>query len=85
MFWLMFNLVLYLCPLFVIGDVLAVEKPFASVLLPDCYWTHCYNCLQHSKSLLPCYHCSTVHICLFVYGLCNNAVNSSHCERVMRG
>ncbi|KDR23054.1 SET and MYND domain-containing protein 4-like isoform X2 [Zootermopsis nevadensis] len=45
------------------GDVLVVEKPFASVLLPDCYWTHCYNCLQPSQSLLPCYHCSTVMYC----------------------
>jgi len=56
------NSVSHLCLLFIAGEVLAVEKPFASVLLPDCYWSHCYNCLKHCHSLLPCSHCSTVHI-----------------------
>jgi len=56
------NSVWHLCLLFIAGEVLAFEKPFASVLLPDCYWSHCYNCLKHCHSLLPCSHCSTVHI-----------------------
>ncbi|KAJ9579142.1 hypothetical protein L9F63_024750 [Diploptera punctata] len=48
---------------FFVGDVLAVEKPFASVLLPDSFGTHCFNCLRHSETLLPCRFCSNVMYC----------------------
>ncbi|XP_069705768.1 SET and MYND domain-containing protein 4-like [Periplaneta americana] len=45
------------------GDVLVVEKPFASVLLQEHFKTHCYNCLQPSVCLIPCFYCSTVMYC----------------------
>nr|CAD7198600.1 unnamed protein product [Timema douglasi] len=41
-----------------IGDVLGVEEPFASVLLPQFYYTHCYNCYLRCCTLLPCHYCS---------------------------
>ncbi|XP_066994532.2 SET and MYND domain-containing protein 4 [Anabrus simplex] len=45
------------------GDVLVVEKPYASVLLPECFRTHCYNCFQRQQALLPCLYCSVVMYC----------------------
>ncbi|KAJ1521221.1 hypothetical protein ONE63_002907 [Megalurothrips usitatus] len=45
------------------GDVLVVEQPFASVLLPDALSTHCYNCLQRCLSPIPCLHCAEVMFC----------------------
>ncbi|KAG8236842.1 hypothetical protein J437_LFUL017126 [Ladona fulva] len=45
------------------GDVLAVEAPFASILLPEFYTSHCYHCLRRSWSLIPCEHCCNVMYC----------------------
>lgn len=46
-----------------VGDILVIEKPFASVLLPEHLETHCYHCLRHVTVPLPCYQCSTVRYC----------------------
>ena len=48
------------------GDVIAVEKPFASVLLPEYFTTHCYNCLQRCEALLPCCFCSNVSMLVLI-------------------
>lgn len=45
------------------GDVLIIEKSYASVLLPDVYSTYCSHCLQRSNSLIPCDHCTMVLYC----------------------
>ena len=46
-----------------VGDILIIEKPFASVLLPRHLETHCYHCLKRVSVPLPCYQCSTVRYC----------------------
>ncbi|KAL9956585.1 hypothetical protein ACROYT_G038079 [Oculina patagonica] len=46
-----------------VGDILVIEKPFASVLLPEHVETHCYHCLRWTAVPLPCYQCSTVRYC----------------------
>ena len=51
------------------GDIILVEKPFASVCLPECYETHCYHCLARFFIGHPCRSCSTVLYC------------STECER----
>lgn len=45
------------------GDVLVIEKPYASILLPDAYSTYCFHCLQRSDSLIPCNSCTLVLYC----------------------
>lgn len=45
------------------GEVLIVEKPFSSVLLPDHYYTHCANCFCRCIQLIPCSHCPTSMYC----------------------
>lgn len=35
------------------GDVLIVEKPYASVLLPEYYHSHCYHCLKLLVAPIP--------------------------------
>ncbi|XP_046987699.1 SET and MYND domain-containing protein 4-like [Schistocerca americana] len=58
------------------GDVIAIERPFASVLLDDAYYTHCYNCLLRCNALIPCETCSMV---MFCSDECRNeALEKSH-------
>ncbi|KAJ9591990.1 hypothetical protein L9F63_001502, partial [Diploptera punctata] len=45
------------------GDVLVVEKPFASILNSENLETHCYKCLRRCEALLPCCFCSNVMYC----------------------
>ncbi|KAJ9591989.1 hypothetical protein L9F63_001501 [Diploptera punctata] len=45
------------------GEVLIVEKPYASHLFLKKFDTHCYNCLQRSEAMLPCFYCSNVMFC----------------------
>ena len=52
-----------------VGDVLAVEKPYASVLLPENYPTHCLHCLKRVLSPFPCRQCARV-------GFCNESCES---------
>lgn len=58
-----------------VGDVLAVEKPFAAVLLPTQYLTHCYHCLKPSYNLIPCESCPHV---LFCCGECKQKAWDSY-------
>ncbi|XP_049854136.1 SET and MYND domain-containing protein 4-like [Schistocerca gregaria] len=58
------------------GDVIAIERPYASVLLDDAYYTHCYNCLLRCNALIPCETCSMV---MFCSDKCRNeALEKSH-------
>ena len=52
-----------------VGDVVAVEKPYASVLLPENYPTHCLHCLKRVLAPLPCRQCARV-------GFCNDSCES---------
>ncbi|ODM97274.1 SET and MYND domain-containing protein 4 [Orchesella cincta] len=49
------------------GDLLFKEEPFASVLLPEFYDSHCYHCHkslpENDEYFLPCLHCSQVKFC----------------------
>ena len=46
-----------------IGEVLIVEKPFSSTLLPGFSLNHCNNCCNRVLSPLPCTECSEVVYC----------------------
>ena len=46
-----------------VGDILVIEKPFASVLLPKHLETHCYHCLRRVTIPFPCRQCSSVRYC----------------------
>ncbi|VDN98334.1 unnamed protein product [Rodentolepis nana] len=46
-----------------VGDVLMVDKPYASTLLSDHFGTHCYHCYKRTLSLIPCHHCPYVGFC----------------------
>ena len=46
-----------------VGDILVIEKPFASVLLPRHLETHCFHCLRRATVPIPCRQCSTVRYC----------------------
>ncbi|BES94045.1 unnamed protein product [Nesidiocoris tenuis] len=45
------------------GDVLAVEKPFASILLPPNYSLYCEHCKRRCHSALPCVQCTEIVFC----------------------
>lgn len=46
-----------------VGDIIVVEKPFGSVLVPAYYDTHCYYCFTRVKSCVPCDDCNVVRYC----------------------
>ena len=46
-----------------VGDVVAIEKPYASVLLPENYPTHCLHCLKRVLAPVPCRQCARVGFC----------------------
>lgn len=42
------------------GEVIAIERPFGSMLLPNCVVKRCTNCLQQNQlNLLPCTSCTS--------------------------
>ncbi|XP_054272103.1 SET and MYND domain-containing protein 4-like [Macrosteles quadrilineatus] len=45
------------------GDVLVIEKPFASVLLPSSYNNYCFHCKKRCHSLIPCLYCVVAMFC----------------------
>ncbi|XP_069133259.1 SET and MYND domain-containing protein 4-like [Argopecten irradians] len=46
------------------GDTLIVEKPFAAVLLPDHYDSHCHHCFgQLDPLVIPCGRCTHIRYC----------------------
>lgn len=46
-----------------IGDVLVVDRPFATVLFPCFYKTHCYHCFAQVSVPIPCLQCCTIVFC----------------------
>ena len=45
------------------GDILFREAPFASVLLPENYATHCYHCHSRLDFPIPCLKCTQARYC----------------------
>ncbi|XP_078000024.1 protein-lysine N-methyltransferase SMYD4-like [Glandiceps talaboti] len=45
------------------GDVLIVEKPYASVVLLPCNATHCQHCYKNVLAPIPCKQCASVAYC----------------------
>eukprot|EP00794_Sanderia_malayensis_P017349 gene17349-19082_t len=45
------------------GSTVISERPFASVLLPEFYATHCYHCLSKVERILPCCNCNVISYC----------------------
>lgn len=45
-----------------IGDIIAIEKPFCSVLV-DAFTTHCHECFQLCYNPLPCSGCTQALFC----------------------
>jgi hypothetical protein len=48
------------CVLNISGDVLVVERPYASVMDPDFWESHCLNCYKRVKLIVPCPNCCSV-------------------------
>lgn len=45
------------------GEVVMIEKPFASVVLPEKYGTHCHRCFARCFSMVPCDGCAMARYC----------------------
>ncbi|XP_065216551.1 SET and MYND domain-containing protein 4-like [Planococcus citri] len=45
------------------GEILVVEKPYASILLPESYLSHCSNCFIRNLAMIPCEKCSQLMFC----------------------
>ena len=45
------------------GEVLLIEKPYSSILLPEYYSSHCQTCFQRVLAPMPCWCCSKVRFC----------------------
>jgi len=45
------------------GEILLIEKPYSSILLPEYYSTHCQTCAQKVLAPMPCWCCSKVRFC----------------------
>eukprot|EP00092_Neocalanus_flemingeri_P020363 GFUD01022061.1.p1 GENE.GFUD01022061.1~~GFUD01022061.1.p1 ORF type:complete len:706 (-),score=132.76 GFUD01022061.1:307-2382(-) len=45
------------------GEILLIEKPYSSILLPEFYTTHCQTCYQRVSAPMPCWCCSKVRFC----------------------
>jgi len=45
------------------GEVLLVEKPYSSILLPEYYSSHCQTCAQRIAAPMPCWCCSKARFC----------------------
>lgn len=46
-----------------VGDVIAIEKPFAKIVLKERKLDHCHHCLKPSYNLLPCPKCTEALFC----------------------
>ena len=45
------------------GEVILVEKPYASILLPEQYSNHCHHCFKRCLAPLVCRHCPIARYC----------------------
>lgn len=46
-----------------VGDVIAIEEPFAKILLPEQAFSYCHNCLELCYTLVPCNKCTNALFC----------------------
>ena len=45
------------------GDVLILEKPYASTIFQNFYKSQCWHCCKTSDDIIPCFNCSVVTYC----------------------
>ena len=45
------------------GEIVLIEKPFASVVLDNRYYSHCHHCFKRDITTLPCPGCATAKFC----------------------
>ena len=45
------------------GEVILLERAYASVLLPEYRWSHCHHCISRAVSTIPCVQCSSALYC----------------------
>lgn len=45
------------------GEVVIVETPYSSILLPEYYSTHCQSCYQRISAPIPCWCCARARFC----------------------
>ena len=45
------------------GEVIMIERPYASVLEPEFRWSHCHHCMARTVSTIPCTQCSCALYC----------------------
>ena len=57
------------------GEIVLVEKPYASVLLPENYENFCHHCYGYSRSLLACARCTRAMYCSTI---CRTAAQESY-------
>jgi len=54
------KLISALLPIFLLGEVIATETPYASILLTEFYSTHCQFCYRRAIAPIPCCCCARV-------------------------
>ena len=45
------------------GEIVIVETPYSSIVLPEYYGTHCQSCYARVKAPIPCWFCAKVRFC----------------------
>jgi len=45
------------------GEILIVETPYSSIVLPEYYNSHCQSCYMRVKAPIPCWFCAKVRFC----------------------
>ena len=45
------------------GEILIIETPYSSILLPEYYGTHCQSCFIRILAPIPCWFCCKVRFC----------------------
>jgi len=45
------------------GEIIIVETPYSSILLPEYYQSHCQSCYMRVKAPIPCWFCAKVRFC----------------------
>ena len=49
--------------MFFTGEILIIETPYSSILLPEYYGTHCQSCFHRILAPIPCWFCYKVRFC----------------------
>ena len=45
------------------GSIILTEKPYAAVLLPSWFESHCQHCFERLSYIIPCFQCTRVRYC----------------------